>query len=93
VSHFAWLLFSFLTFAAGYGLGLFNNRLHQQILMEQIEEVREQLDEVRELGFQAMEEMLELDNDPTINDLKKMIEESEFSSNDEMQHPNKRKNK
>ena len=92
MNSIGWLLLSFLTFAAGYGLGLFNNRLHHQVLMEQIEDVREQLDEVRELGFQAMEEMLELDNDPTLNDLKKMIEESEFSSNDEMQHPNKRKN-
>lgn len=83
-----WLLLSFLTFAGGYGLGLFNNRLNHKILLEQIEDVREQLDEVRELGFQTIEEMLDLDNDPALNDLKKMIEESEFSSNDEMQHPN-----
>jgi hypothetical protein len=82
--NFGWLLFSFLTFAAGYGLGLFTNRLNQNILMEQIEEVREQLEEIRELGFDAIEEMLALDNDPTLNDLKKLIEESEFSSNDEM---------
>jgi hypothetical protein len=82
--NFAWLLLSFLTFAIGYGLGLFNNRLHHAALMEQIEEVRDLLEEVRELGFDAIEEMLALDSDPTLNDLKKMIEESEFSSNDEM---------
>ena len=52
--------------------------------MEQIEEVREQIEEIRDLGFDAIEEMIGLDSDPTINDLKKMIEESEFSSNDEM---------
>jgi len=84
MNHLGWLLFSFLTFAFGYGLGLFNNRLHHKALMEQIEEVREQLEEIRELGFDAIEEMLALDNDPALNDLKKMIEESEFSSNDEM---------
>ena len=79
-----WFLLSFATFAGGYGLGLFNNRLAQKDLMEQIEEVREQIEEIRDLGFDAIEEMIGLDSDPTINDLKKMIEESEFSSNDEM---------
>jgi demethoxyubiquinone hydroxylase (CLK1/Coq7/Cat5 family) len=86
--NFGWLLLSFLTYAIGYGLGLFNNRLHHAALMEQIEEVREQIEEVRELGFHELEDSLEMDNDPTINDLKRMILESEFSSNDEMQHPN-----
>jgi len=84
MSTFVWLLFSFLTFAIGYGLGLFNNRLAQKDLMEQIEEVRDQIEEIRDLGFDAIEEMIGLDSDPTINDLKRMIEESEFSSNDEM---------
>ena len=84
VNTWLWFLLSFATFACGYGLGLFNNRLAQKDLMEQIEEVRDQIEEIRELGFDAIEEMIVLDSDPTINDLKRMIEESEFSSNDEM---------
>ena len=83
-----WLIFSFLTFAIGYGLGLFMQKRNANDVIDALEDVEELLKELEELGFLTFEINAGISNDPTINDLKKLIEESEFSSFDEMFDPN-----
>ena len=84
-----WLIFSFLTFAIGYGIGLFFARKDATQIVDSLEDIEELLVELKELGFMVFEANLEMDGDMTINDLNKLIAESEFSSNDEMFDPNK----
>jgi flagellar motor component MotA len=79
-----WLFLLLVTFATGYGIGLFNRRYSEKEMIEHLYDLQELLEDIRELGFESIEEHLDLESDPVINDLKKMIEESEFSSNDEM---------
>ena len=79
-----WLFVSFLSFTLGYGIGLFNKHYAEQEMIEHMHDLQDLLEDIRELGFDCIEEQLGLDSDPVLNDLKKMIEESEFSSNDEM---------
>jgi hypothetical protein len=79
-----WLFLLLVTFAIGYGVGLFNRRYSDQKIMDHLLDLEDLLEDIRDLGFESIARHLDLESDPVINDLKKMIEESEFSSNDEM---------
>jgi hypothetical protein len=81
-----WLIFSFLTFAIGYGIGLLLHNRQDRELIEVIEDLQELLHEMEELGFTKFEGGLDLDEQ--FNFLVKEMHERDFSSNDEMHHPN-----
>ena len=81
-----WLIFSFLTFATGYGLGLLIHKRHEMRLAEMFEDVEELLREMEELGFLNFDKAI--GDDPTTEEIKRLLEQLDFSSNDEMLHPN-----
>jgi flagellar motor component MotA len=81
-----WLIFSFLTFAIGYGIGLIFHNRHAFELMDIIEDLQELLADMEELGFTKFEGNLKFDEQ--FNFLIKEMQERDFSSNDEMHNPN-----
>jgi len=81
-----WLIFSFLTFAIGYGLGLLIHKRQEMRLAEMFEDVEELLREMEELGFLNFDKAI--GDDPTTEEIKRLLEQLDFSSNDEMLHPN-----
>ena len=72
-----------LSFLAGFLLATFDNKKNEQIIVENFQDIAELIEELKELGFEQFDSMINLEAEPTINDLKKAIQESEFSSNDE----------
>jgi hypothetical protein len=81
-----WLIFSFLTFAIGYEIGLIFYNRHAFELMDIIEDLQELLADMEELGFTKFEGNLKFDEQ--FNFLIKEMQERDFSSNDEMHNPN-----
>jgi len=81
-----WLIFSFLTFAIGYCIGLFFRNRHASELIDLIEDLQDLLHEMEELGFSKFEGNLKFDEQ--FNFLIKEMHERDFSSTDEMHHPN-----
>ena len=80
---FLFIIGLLLSFLAGFWLALFDNRKNAQIIVENFQDIAELIEELKELGFDQFDSMINLEAEPTINDLKKAIQESEFSSNDE----------
>lgn len=81
-----WMIFSFLTFAIGYGIGLLIHTRHEKRLAEVFEDVEELLRDLEELGFLNFDKAI--DDDPTTEEIKRLLSQLDFSSNDEMLHPN-----
>ena len=75
-------LLAFCTFVFGYALGVFTDRWNQRIIIDYYDDLAEILRDLEELGFLKYIEESDLIDEATINDIKKLMEEMELSSND-----------
>jgi sugar phosphate isomerase/epimerase len=72
-----------LTLPIAYRLGKRKSLQNLDVLMEELAELQDHLDDVKELGFESIERTLELDLMPALNDLKKLLAENDLSSLDD----------
>jgi len=81
------IILLFLTLPIAYRLGKRKSLQNLDALMEELAELQDHLDDVKELGFESIERTLELDLMPALNDLKKLLAENDLSSLDDNATP------
>ena len=77
----------FLTLPIAYKLGKRKSLANLDLLMDELTELQDHLDDIKELGFESIERTLELDLMPALNDLKKLLAENDLSSDDDNATP------
>ena len=77
----------FLTLQIAYKLGKRKSLANLDLLMDELTELQDHLDDIKELGFESIERTLELDLMPALNDLKKLLAENDLSSDDDNATP------
>ena len=81
------ILLLFLTLPIAYKLGKRKSLANLDLLMDELTELQDHLDDIKELGFESIERTLELDLMPALNDLKKLLAENDLSSDDDNATP------
>ena len=76
-------LFAYLFgYATAYWIDLRANRNRTEAFHETVEDMRELLQELEELGFLTFENQIGLDNEPSISDIKRMLDEMDLPTTD-----------